>query len=539
MKIRIPTKLQVKTYFTSHINQIIFGLYLGTIWNIYFFTLTASYFQDNTIYRLFFFIFAIIVFIIAFLISSAILKIIKKITIKTPHNILSVKQRVSLFLLFFMGTLTVALIWFLAYNPGGFSSDSIDQLNQAINGNYLDWHPALHTILVFTIPYSIFHNIAAIVIFQIIFFALTLAYSMLTIYELIGKKWSIIAFLVIIFNPIVMDTLMFPWKDVTFAIFALLITTISLKIYHSSGTWGNKTWKLILLGIAITITSILRHNGILFTVPLVAFLFFFLDHKQWFKLFACIVVTFFLIKVPLYSALNVTNPIRGAEETLGLPLTVLANVAKTTPEAMDQETSDFMYSIATQEQWQNLYITGDFNSIKWSNINLAPISDLGPMKIIKLTVKNLISSTDASLIALFKATQVVYGVEGTFSHNIPYIASDTAIASFNNTILKQAIDGYRKIFDESILKYLEYTGTTIIALLVFILGKNHWKDNNWKKILLCTPIFFYDFGTMILLTGPEIRFFYINFIIYPIIIVLALIEPKYLKPAHTKKTAST
>ena len=49
-------------------------------------------------------------------------------------------------------------------------------------------------------------------------------------------------------------------------------------------------------------------------------------------------------------------------------------------------------------------------------------------------------------------------------------------------------------------------------MVLAILGNMQWGSwKCWKKKLLCIPILIYDFGTMLLLTGDDSRFFFITF----------------------------
>lgn len=515
-----------KHYFRSHLKQLLFSLYLGTVWCIYICGIFSGGSSNTLTYLLFFFI-AILTYITSYFITAIIMKLVSKVSLKQQPT-LTRKKAFLVLLISFLSTIIIAGVWFFAYKPGAFSEDSFGQYEQAISGSYNDWHPALHTFIAFTIPLSIFHSPNAIIICQIIIFAIAIAYATTTVYKIAGKRWSIFTFLIVMANPYALDGLMFPWKDISFAIAALLLVTMSLKIYYSHGNWGNKITNLIIFAIITSFATIFRHNGILFTAPLLLALLFFLKRKQWIKIVVFSLIAIFIIKVPFYSLLGVVTPNRGADETLGLPLTMLANVAKTEPDNLSTTTKDFLYSIAPAEVWEQQYSTGDFNTIKWSGINREPVSELGTIKVLSLTAQNLITSPKASLSGFFGATQVVYGIEGTFpAYNLtPGLEPNTQGIEYSGSpALRKAVSTYRAIIDNSILHYIGCIGITIIIMLSFIFGKIDYRNSEWKKALLCSPVFFYDFGTMLLLTGPETRFFYLNYILFPIIIITALCTP--------------
>ncbi len=508
--------------------SIILGIYLGIVVSIHLFMLLPSGFFSSFSTKIGFLIIILTTFVISFFISDFIIRRLRKICVKiTLRQSITHKKHYKVFLLFLAVSLAISLVWFVAYAPGGFSPDSIGQYNQALTNNYSDWHPVLHTLIFFKIPMSIFNNNAsAIVICQIILFCIVVSYSLTTIYEIAGKKWGIVASLIILANPMVMDELMSPWKDVAFAIFALFATTAALKIYASSGTWGNKNSRIILLAIVLSCATIFRHNAILFTLPLIVGLFFFLKRTQWIKLVFLMLAVIFLIKVPLYSVLHVSSPDRRTSETAGISLTIIGNTIKKTPNLLDEEIINFAHDITSQENWEKKYTTGDFNSIKWQS-NLSRVEDAGVFKTTELAIRAITQSPSAGLGGLFGATQVVYGLEQNDNNYtvIPSVTeNDFSINYSGNQFIKTFTDLYRNAFNNSILHYFSLVGTTIIVILAFILSHTQWKKNNWKKILLCLPILFYDFGTMILLSGPETRFFYINFLVYPIIVIFSILH---------------
>lgn len=517
----------VSSYIKTHIKQILLGLYTGTIINIYIYLTIMPNDELSILNKILLTLSSLLIYLLTYYLSAFLINTTKKIKIKNQKSTPR-KKYFIVFILCFSLCMLVGLIWFIAYAPGAFSSDSIGQYSQAITNNYNDWHPVLHTLLVFKIPISIFGNIQSVVICQIIFFSLSIAYSAATIYSIAGRKWSLAFLAIIVSNPIVFDELMYPWKDVSFAILALLISTATLKICYFRSSWTKKPLNLILLGTALAFCTIIRHNGLLFTVPVLVFTYLFICRTQWIKLFCIFLGVIFIVKVPLYSTLQVATPGKRTTETVGLPITIIANVAKNTPWSMDEELSSFVYDMAPSEIWQNSYATGDFNSVKFTSINLDAIEKFNPAQIFLMATKATIKSPTASLTAAFKLTYVVYGIGDIPSYEVIPVVQDNnlGIEYSGNEALQKAITSYRKVHNQSILKYFGFCGFTIFVIILFIISKNSRKD--WRKILLCTPILFYDFGTMILLTGPETRFFYVNFVVYPVIVVLATksISPK-------------
>ena len=84
------------------------------------------------------------------------------------------------------------LLWLIAYYPGGFTPDSISQLEQVLTGNYNNWHPVLHTWLSFWIPWKLFHSPAGIILYQILLFSLAVGY----LYRVLCRRGCPVWFLI-------------------------------------------------------------------------------------------------------------------------------------------------------------------------------------------------------------------------------------------------------------------------------------------------------------------------------------------------------
>ena len=422
----------------------------------------------------------------------------------------------------------IRLIWILAFWPGGWSTDSILQYKQAVTRNYDDWHPVWHTIIFFTIPLKIFNNLPSIVILQNIYFSLILGYVALTLVELWNIKASLLFTAWIVLNPIVGQVMLFPWKDVAFMLAGTLCFIISIKLIlkHKS---SDKLWKLILLGVLLSWTTIFRHNAILFTTPLIILLCFHLNKKTLIQIIFAFFVSLLLIKIVLYSFLNVKQPQSRVEESMGLPLTIIGNVVTSTPEKLDEELSQFAYSLLPKDEWVKGYKCGSFNTVKYNtHINKTVINDKGYLGMINLMFKCFYLSPQASFKALFSLTNLLYNFEdgGKDYSNVFISKNDLGISHTNiiNPAWSKLLNFYKTFISKTFFKYFINYGVILIIVLVVVLSKlkfNSW--NSWKHALVIAPIFCYDFGTMFFLTGPNDipRFFLITYLIAPLIIAFA------------------
>lgn len=432
---------------------------------------------------------------------------------------------------FFIVPFVVFLLCFLAYYPGGYSPDSISQYNQAITNDYNDWHPVIHTLIAFKLPLLLTNNwIGSVVLFQIICFSLVLAYSFTIIYKYSNIKYTIVSMMFILLNPQILNIIMRPWKDVSFAMCALLLTIYSLQIYMSKGEWVKKPLNLALFSFVWTLATLFRHNAILFTIPLMFALFFAISKKRAFVICMSAAVLFVGIKVPLYSFLDVEKPDKRQIETLGLPMTVIGAAVTYSPEKLDEEVLEFAYKVASKEVWEEKYINGSYNYVKWDErTNNNVIEEYGAKNVIFIMFKCIKSSPKVSLTALIKLTEASYTISDRYnSVNIPSIAvNNENIVYKGNTYIKNWLETYSTFIDDNFSHMFMFLGVVHLIVLISVLAKcrlNSKKD--WRKILFIIPAIVYNVGTSFLLTGIEDadRFFCYTFILLPELLLFLYVK---------------
>lgn len=512
------------TYFKKlDLNAVLLSLYLTFVWFSYLFVFVT---RDKR----FLILLTVFLGIITYSICHWGLHFISKVSIDNK-KIPSTKSKLLVLGISTAICLSILMIWFVQFSPGSFSPDSISQYEQALHGNYSDWHPVWHTLLFFTLPLKLTGEIGSIVLFQIIYFSAIIGYASMTLYKHVGIKGSILGMSYILLNPYTELILLYPWKDVGFAISCMLAMAMIIEIYLSSGTWSNQWWRCVLLGLTLTNATLFRHNGFFFTLPALVTLVFIMNKKQWMKVTITFVVCLILIKGPIYYALNVESPSNRVSEGVGLPLTIIGNVAKETPEVFDRDTLSVIYKIASKEDWQNIYICGNFNSIKWQGANLSFVDKTSLSKILEITTECFIQSPKSSLIAFFSLTDMVYGIETGLEGDISLEMANNdygiTYSGAMNPDLSSFMSKYHLLMSQTIFKYLRSIGVSMIIMLYFLLGTSNlkvWED--WKKLALCLPIFTYNFGTMLLLSGPDSRFFYVSFLICPLVVCLAICKRK-------------
>ena len=160
---------------------------------------------------------------------------------------------------FYLIPLAVFMVYFIACFPGGFSDDSFNQYIQAVENQYNDWHPVLHTLLAFKLPLTLTGGwIGSVVLVQSLCFCGVIGYTCQVIRKHFGVLLAAITMAWILLNPLVMLTSMHPWKDVGFAICALLMVTYALQTVVTKGQWLLRPVNMGCFVVVAVMTSILR-----------------------------------------------------------------------------------------------------------------------------------------------------------------------------------------------------------------------------------------------------------------------------------------
>ncbi len=420
----------------------------------------------------------------------------------------------------------IFLSWQKALYPGSYSPDSIDQYKQALSGEYNDWHPALHTWLFFSFPMLFSESPAIIVTFQLIWFALALGYLYYVMYsEGCSIPFLAFSFVFIAANPNTALIMLYPWKDSAFTILATVCFSQLIRIYRSNGTWLKKPLNMLAFSLFCFLANGVRHNAILLILPLFAivFIFFKNSRRDTLKAVAVFAVLLLILKLPLYSAFDVGSPKHRTTETVGLPMTVLADIYMNDREALSDEAVEFLDSLATQENWEKHYSFGGFNSFKWSDGTIYDkIDSEGAVNILKYTLNGARNSPETAKKSLLTLTKMVWSCDGGNGWTVGYgiTRNDMGIKAEHDSESATVINSYRRAVNELAFKYLfNFTGVVILVLLFSAVSKIG--RNGLAKAFSVIPLMIYNFGTMLLLTGHDFRFFHLNFVIVvPLIYIL-------------------
>lgn len=475
-------------------------------------------------------IFILFLLFVSFFITTSIMKMFSEKVLGYTIGYQNSNSKIYAYIIFTM-TIGIFAVHLAGVYPGGMSPDTAEQYSQAIGeANYNDWHPVLHTLLFFTLPLKTGHHLGFVVFLQLLYFSM--AFSYLSYVLLVNGGTPKFVFLMCVYiwvNPFMTTYMMYPWKDIAFMIFAVLLTAYYIQVICTKGEWLFKKRNQILFAVTAVVCMTMRHNGILFVLPMffIAACHVIKKKKVFLTTMLFLIVGVFGIRV-LYVALNVERPGSRIVETVGLPVTIWCNVMQKSPEALPEGTKNFFYMLGDQEVYDAEYIAGSFNSIKWSeNFDKEKINEMSYKEIIGYTAQCFWCAPQESIEALAKLTELVWGIGGEDEPITVSIIENAYGISYNPISYMETIaNQIKSFFNIGVGKILFGShGYRLLVLwflsCILLIGRR-------ISVIHIIPLFFYNFGTMLLLSGRDYRFFLLNIpLIFPTVFIMLQEQRKF------------
>jgi len=475
---------------------------------------------------------AFIISLACFLLCPLLLKFTKKISFEQKDFGLTKNKKLIQLMFYAIPFLFFAMLYVIYY-PGGFSADSINQYKQAINNSYDDWHPVFQTLFAIKLPLLLTGGwIGSIVLFQIVLLSAVLGYAFGHLFEYAGLKYSIISMVFILGNTEIWNLAIHPWKDTSFAMGALLLVVFAMNIHFSEGEWIKKPLNTIAFIVVIVLTTLFRHNAILFTAPMLIPLFMYISKKRFIAIVLSFIVLFLGVKYPLYSAMQVEQPGSRQVETLGLPLTIIGAVVSQDPESLDEEVLTFAYEVAPKELWEEKFDIGSYNSIKWhEQTNNEVVEQYGTAKVLKMLVKCVKASPKVAITSFIRLTGPMYTLteEYLIFDVVEVVDNDLGLKLSGIRPLQTQVDKLIQLIPLMLPHIFMYLGVMHLILIIAVLAKcNFKKADGWRKAMTVAPVFAYNFGTALLLTGylDVGRFFCYTVLLFPFLLPSLFIRSK-------------
>ncbi|MCD8130781.1 MAG: hypothetical protein LUE16_05810 [Lachnospiraceae bacterium] len=388
----------------------------------------------------------------------------------------------------------------------------MNQYSQAVGDTaYNNWHPVLHTLLFYTLPLKLINHFGFIVFLQLLYFCLAFTYLILVMYQTgCPKVLLIVSYIYVWLNPYLITCMMTPMKDIAMLIFSVLLIAYYIRIICSKGAWLRKKRNLILFTLASVLCLYMRYNALFFVAPIIAMALFYAVKDKKIRLHAIMLLLIFFASVRvLYFCLDVEQPTQRTVEAIGLPVSIWCNVMKETPDVLPTEAQDFMYSIASQETYDSFYVGTGFNSVKWAGMDLDLLDTISWSDVLKYTFQCFRCAPRQSLEAVARLTDFVWGIEMKDEPFTIFVAENQwGISSNSSPKAALFVLQIETIFTYSPLDIL--FGSYGLGLLVLLVIALVLFAGNRMSAFHILPLFIYDFGTMLLLSGRDSRFFLFN-----------------------------
>lgn len=437
------------------------------------------------------------------------------------------KRRLRLWFLFGFGLVFLWLmVYYYAYFPGSFDWDNLDQWWQIQNSQYDTWHPVFHTLIIAFFS-KIVNHYGFAVWMQLFLYSFICGYLLWTMARWRFPAWSLVLtefFLAA--NPQTHRILLFMWKDSALTLFMLLFTVCLLNTWLSAGEWLSKKRNLAAWIVLLICISMVRHNGVLFTVPLLVLSFFCFPKIRQKSAVSLVLMGLgmLVIKYPVYDLVGASRPEQTYVETVGVPMTLLCNIHETAPESLDPEAAEFLAQIGPERRWKT-YELGNYNSFKFKTNANQVIKQVPPGEFLKFTARTAFRAPGLSLQAFYQVTRMVWDVRGEtpWHKDLEFQLQENewgfAYAE-DRAPLREMLNDFDAWVEDSLFDvFFSYNGLHLLVLILCTLFV--FVRKGWKALCLTLPVLAYSYGTMLLLCGPTYRFFHFNSVIFvPLCLVL-------------------
>ncbi len=404
---------------------------------------------------------------------------------------------------------------FAACYPGGVNYDISNQWRQAHSGEYNNWHPLFHTLLMKLLT-GIVDNYSFMVLVQIVVFAALLAYLTATLHRVGVPGWMALAVHTLVAASLpVRNTIMYFGKDAAMTLGILGLTIQAVRILYTRGEWLQKPLNVITLGLTLAYTTLLRVNALFFTVPLL--LGVLLVYRTFWKkiLMAAIamVLAVALVQGPVFGSLDVVYPDNTVEESIGLPMTILCDIRKDDPQALDTETRLFLNSLVPSRVWQEDYVMHNYNSVKFT-FPRELIAERSAGEILGMAARAAGNAPRTAFAAFNGLTDLVWDVTGKGEgyqrlSNSGEIESARYPSATLNNLGRKLCRIWETVMEWGVFAWLtENIGVQLAILLIAALWALY--RHGVEVLILALPTLLYDLGTMLLLASNDARFFHFS-----------------------------
>ncbi len=458
-----------------------------------------------------------------FVIISYLFKLFKGVLLRDT-NIIVIHGRLWKTCLWIFSAYTCYILLIGYYD----SPDTIVQWEQVLKGKFDDWHPVMHTFTIYLLQ-RVFHYHVFVVLAFMAFFAHACGWLYATLRNLgYRRNWSIFVIALITLSPVSMSILRVLWKDTEFGISVLYLSVFLIQFWHNGGK-DLCRWQWILFIGILVYASFVRHNGFFFTVPLLVFLPF-MEKERYRRIrlglfsilvFACMGGYVFFRTTLKNNGVITQNIPQTFGESVGIPMCIMSKIMVEAPEEMPRDAYEFMLRICPQEDWYKYY-EGDFNSVKFPThvVERRVFDTITPKDFFSMFIQSIMACKRTTIDELIHITSL--GIDPFWSE-IRYESRGKQILFFKYASLLFQLEnkGLTYLMMNSRWGWLMMAPGFSVLLLI-VLGTYAFLKHGYRVLAMVTPFLSYTWGTTLLLTGWDHRFFY-GILIGSVPIVLVLL----------------
>ena len=373
-----------------------------------------------------------------------------------------------------------------------------------------DWHPIMHTYLL-RLAACVVGTLKGAAVVQACMFAIMLCLLHMTFRKYGYCGWAgTLVVIVAAFNPFSMAIFRFVWKDSAFALAGLSVTICLLHIFETRGDWLNG-WRIALMALCLTAATFLRHNGFFYTVPLMVFLPAAVARRNVRKVFLCIGASalccagylFVRSQLTRHGFINPRPAVQCFVESVGLPMSMISECYISDRSKTPDDVVRFLESFGDRAFWERTY-DGDFNSVKFAGADTkGKIYALGKRRFFDMFWRTVKANPRAALRSFMHVTSIAWAPLPGSIDTCAYLLSPERNAVLN------AFEWYFRMMVRSRLGVIVMAPGAYLLLVVLVFCRGIARAG-FRVCVLAVPLLCYQFGTMLLLTGKDYRFFYIT-----------------------------
>ena len=409
-------------------------------------------------------------------------------------------------------SLAILLCVFAAEYPGGVTYDASNQWRQAQSGEFNNWHPVFHTLCVW-LASRIVGGYSLVLLLQLVAFSFAMAYLVDTARSLGAPRWLLLLLQgLVVASSIVRNTLMTVGKDGAMAIGALCLLAQTIRVLQTRGAWLRRLPCALCYGLLLAFTTMVRHNGVLLTLPLGLFALccYPCERKRVLLSLGAFALCVALVQGPLYGALDIVYPKNTLEESVGIPMTILCNEKQKSPDKLDERTNAFLDGLASEEDWRTVYQLNVYNSIKFT-FPREKIADVPASELLGMTLDAVKADPRNAFMTVNAVTDLVWGVTGA-NEGVEKVnnTGDIEEARYGvaklNAVGKAMVALFDAIYAFAPLSWL-FKNIGVQQLLLLLVTLWALARGGVSRLSLAVPAIVYNLATMLLLCGGDARFF--------------------------------